>query len=153
MRRGVRIPEGCNRTAELDDLSSWGVGFACKRVLSNYNVVILLRRLSMSAKSPFRTTRVDREPQIHSDIDPNNILRSVLATGHRHLVKSRQRTIDGMALRPAYFPNSAFAELRARSGDTGACNLLSEAGCMHLAHGEIDMDTPADLALAESLFA
>jgi molybdenum cofactor cytidylyltransferase len=54
---------------------------------------------------------------------------------------------------PAYFPNSAFAELRALSGDTGARNLLREAGCVPLPHGEIDVDTPADLARAVALFA
>jgi molybdenum cofactor cytidylyltransferase len=54
---------------------------------------------------------------------------------------------------PAYFPSSAFAELRALKGDTGARNLLREAGCVPLPHGEIDVDTWADLELAESLFA
>lgn len=55
---------------------------------------------------------------------------------------------------PAVFPRAAFAELRALSGDKGARALLAKPPCavvtLDLPGGEIDIDTPEDLAgLAE----
>jgi CTP:molybdopterin cytidylyltransferase MocA len=53
---------------------------------------------------------------------------------------------------PAYFPKKFFAELMALSGDAGARGLLAQARFEVLAHGELDIDTPDDLARARELF-
>ncbi len=53
---------------------------------------------------------------------------------------------------PAYFPASSFAALMALKGDAGARELLREAEAITLPLGEVDVDTPDDLALARRLF-
>lgn len=54
---------------------------------------------------------------------------------------------------PAYFPNTRFRELLLLQGDAGARSLLATAKSIHLKLGEIDIDTPAALARARTLFA
>jgi molybdenum cofactor cytidylyltransferase len=53
---------------------------------------------------------------------------------------------------PAYFPASAFDDLMKLQGDAGARNLLRTARCVELANGELDVDTPEELAKAQALF-
>jgi molybdenum cofactor cytidylyltransferase/nicotine blue oxidoreductase len=53
---------------------------------------------------------------------------------------------------PAYFPASAFPALLALSGDIGARNLLRGARAVPLVGGELDIDTPEDLARARLLY-
>ncbi len=53
---------------------------------------------------------------------------------------------------PAYFPARIFPELMAVQGDAGARSLLQGVQCVELANGEFDVDTPEDLARAQSLF-
>jgi CTP:molybdopterin cytidylyltransferase MocA len=53
---------------------------------------------------------------------------------------------------PAYFPASAFAGLMQLKGDAGARSLLRNASAINLPHGDLDIDTPADLAQAQKLF-
>ena len=69
----------------------------------------------------------------------------------RLLMASGEVAASGYAGRrgvPAYFPQSAFAELKKLSGDAGARELLREARVVELEHGELDVDTPEDLARA-----
>jgi CTP:molybdopterin cytidylyltransferase MocA len=54
---------------------------------------------------------------------------------------------------PAYFPKKYFSELTALTGDAGARTLLAQAHSVALAFGELDVDTPEDLARARELFA
>jgi CTP:molybdopterin cytidylyltransferase MocA len=53
---------------------------------------------------------------------------------------------------PAYFPKKYFSGLMALAGDVGARTLLADARAEDLAHGELDIDTPDDLARALELF-
>jgi CTP:molybdopterin cytidylyltransferase MocA len=53
---------------------------------------------------------------------------------------------------PAYFPKKYFSDLMALTGDAGAKGLLSQARSEDLAHGDLDIDTPEDLARARELF-
>ena len=53
---------------------------------------------------------------------------------------------------PAYFPASAFKELMGLRGDVGARELLRGARAVELPGGELDVDTPEDLARARELF-
>jgi molybdenum cofactor cytidylyltransferase len=53
---------------------------------------------------------------------------------------------------PAYFPALAFPSLLRLHGDTGARTLLRDAHTIDLPHGELDIDTPADLVVASRLF-
>ena len=53
---------------------------------------------------------------------------------------------------PAYFPASAFAELMELRGDVGARELLRGARSVELPGGELDVDTPEELARARELF-
>jgi molybdenum cofactor cytidylyltransferase len=53
---------------------------------------------------------------------------------------------------PAYFPKKYFNELTALTGDAGARTLLAQARSVALALGELDVDTPDDLARAHELF-
>jgi molybdenum cofactor cytidylyltransferase len=53
---------------------------------------------------------------------------------------------------PAYFPASNFPELMELSGDAGARTLLQSAPQVALPKGELDVDTPEDLAEAEQLY-
>jgi CTP:molybdopterin cytidylyltransferase MocA len=50
---------------------------------------------------------------------------------------------------PAYFPAASFAALMQLTGDTGARELLRGSAAVELPGGELDIDTPADLAEAE----
>jgi CTP:molybdopterin cytidylyltransferase MocA len=52
---------------------------------------------------------------------------------------------------PAYFPAASFSALMELRGDAGARTLLAGARAVPLAGGEIDVDTPEDLARARSL--
>ena len=54
---------------------------------------------------------------------------------------------------PAYFPRKFFDELLQLTGDTGARDLLHRAAALHLRNGDLDIDTPADLARARHLLA
>jgi CTP:molybdopterin cytidylyltransferase MocA len=75
---------------------------------------------------------------------------------HLNLVASRATiTASEYAGRkgiPAYFPAAHWETLLALHGDTGARDLLREARCINLPHGELDVDTPADLERAQTLF-
>jgi CTP:molybdopterin cytidylyltransferase MocA len=53
---------------------------------------------------------------------------------------------------PAYFPAAFFSALTQLQGDSGARGLLVSARSIPLAGGELDIDTPADLALARTLY-
>jgi molybdenum cofactor cytidylyltransferase len=53
---------------------------------------------------------------------------------------------------PAFFPSALFAQLRDRKGDSGARDLLKSAEAIELKQGELDIDTPEDLALAHAAF-
>jgi molybdenum cofactor cytidylyltransferase len=53
---------------------------------------------------------------------------------------------------PAYFPAASFPALMQLTGDTGARELLRGAATVELPGGELDIDTPADLAEAERRF-
>jgi CTP:molybdopterin cytidylyltransferase MocA len=47
---------------------------------------------------------------------------------------------------PAYFPKNLLHELRESRGDTGAKKMLSSARRIELVGGDLDIDTPEDLA-------
>jgi molybdenum cofactor cytidylyltransferase len=53
---------------------------------------------------------------------------------------------------PAYFSGSAFKKLLDLKGDVGARELLIGARCVDLEDGELDVDTPDDLAKAKARF-
>ena len=53
---------------------------------------------------------------------------------------------------PAYFPKKYFSDLMALTGDAGAKGLLSQARSEDLAHGDLDIDSPEDLARTRELF-
>jgi CTP:molybdopterin cytidylyltransferase MocA len=75
---------------------------------------------------------------------------------HLHRVMARQEVkASRYAERngvPAYFPKEYFGELMSLAGDAGARGLLAQARSEVLAHGELDIDTPEDLAQARKLF-
>ena len=52
---------------------------------------------------------------------------------------------------PAYFPAPTFPHLIQLIGDAGARALIRNAPAIDLPHGELDIDTPADLVEAERL--
>lgn len=52
---------------------------------------------------------------------------------------------------PAYFPAATLAALEQLTGDSGARTLLHTATAIPLAGGELDIDTPADLARLNQL--
>jgi CTP:molybdopterin cytidylyltransferase MocA len=62
-------------------------------------------------------------------------------------------TYAGVLGVPAVFPRSVFPELKALRGDTGARPLLMQPPCpliaVEFAGGEVDIDSPADLAELE----
>jgi molybdenum cofactor cytidylyltransferase len=53
---------------------------------------------------------------------------------------------------PAYFPASAFALLLDLRGDKGARDLLTRVQAIDLLDGDLDVDTPAELARAREKF-
>jgi CTP:molybdopterin cytidylyltransferase MocA len=53
---------------------------------------------------------------------------------------------------PAYFPMKYFSKLMELAGDVGARALLAESRSEEMANGELDIDTPEDLARARELF-
>lgn len=53
---------------------------------------------------------------------------------------------------PVYFPREYFGQLKELTGDSGARTLLAQASSENLPHGELDIDTAADLAEARKLF-
>jgi molybdenum cofactor cytidylyltransferase len=71
--------------------------------------------------------------------------------GHlRALMASGALTASAYAGRrgvPAYFPAANLSALQRLSGDSGARSLLRAASAIELPGGELDIDTPADLAL------
>jgi molybdenum cofactor cytidylyltransferase len=87
-----------------------------------------------------------------------------LEAGHlRSLVAAQEQTVEpaiiasqysGVAGIPAIFPASQFSNLMALRGDVGAKQIIRNPTCpmitIHLAEGEFDVDTPADLARLES---
>lgn len=52
---------------------------------------------------------------------------------------------------PAYFPAATITQLTALQGNAGARELLRSAPAIELAGGELDVDTAADLAVAQLL--
>jgi len=52
---------------------------------------------------------------------------------------------------PAYFPRTSFPDLLKLSGDHGARDFLRQARTIELRGGEVDIDTPADLAHAHQV--
>lgn len=73
----------------------------------------------------------------------------------RELMKPREITASCYAGRhgvPAYFPRSTFAQLMELRGDTGARDLLKNTRAVELTGGELDVDTPEDLARLRELF-
>jgi CTP:molybdopterin cytidylyltransferase MocA len=52
---------------------------------------------------------------------------------------------------PAYFPAASFPALLQLTGDSGARDLLKQARTIDLPGGELDIDTPADLARLRAL--
>lgn len=52
---------------------------------------------------------------------------------------------------PAYFPSATFAELLTLSGDQGARRLLAAARALDLPGGEVDVDTPESLRIAQAM--
>jgi CTP:molybdopterin cytidylyltransferase MocA len=75
-------------------------------------------------------------------------LRRLAAAGAEILASAYARR-NGV---PAYFPAAFFSELTQLQGDSGARNLLFSARSIPLAGGELDIDTPDDLALAHTLY-
>jgi molybdenum cofactor cytidylyltransferase len=79
-----------------------------------------------------------------------------ISTEHLHeLMKTGEKTASTYAGRrgvPAFFPRSSFAQLMKLRGDTGARDLLKDAGTVELEGGEIDLDTADDLARVRELF-
>ena len=53
---------------------------------------------------------------------------------------------------PAYFPAVALGGLLELRGDAGAREMLRSAKGVELAHGDLDIDTPEELARARELF-
>ena len=72
-----------------------------------------------------------------------------LARGGQHVLASSYAGKKGI---PAYFPTEWFGELLALRGDTGARELLRNAGAVNLPGGELDVDTIEDLDRARKLY-
>lgn len=53
---------------------------------------------------------------------------------------------------PAYFPSRLFPQLLALTGDEGARTLLQIGATLPLPNGELDIDTPHHLSLAQTLY-
>ncbi len=68
-------------------------------------------------------------------------LRALAADGI--LTASRYADRNGV---PAFFPQASFPELLALTGDQGARSILATARALDLPGGELDLDTPEDLA-------
>jgi molybdenum cofactor cytidylyltransferase len=75
-------------------------------------------------------------------------LRELMASG-AEVVASEYAGRRGV---PAYFPASSFKELMKLRGDVGARELLRGARAVELPGGELDVDTPEELARARELF-
>jgi len=81
-------------------------------------------------------------------------LRSLLdvfrATAATTIVSSAYNDVCGI---PAIFPRLAFSDLLSLSGDKGARALIAQAPCpvvtLHFEGGEVDIDSPGDIALLE----
>jgi len=80
-------------------------------------------------------------------VTPDHLRR--LAAGGAEILASAYAGRNGV---PAYFPAAFFSELTQLQGDSGARNLLVSARSIPLAGGELDIDTPDDLALARTLY-
>jgi molybdenum cofactor cytidylyltransferase len=78
-------------------------------------------------------------------------LRALISAGEPSLTITAS-AYSGRRGVPAYFPAIAFPTLTQLQGDAGARTLLRDAPAIDLPHGELDIDTPADLAHAETLF-
>lgn len=79
---------------------------------------------------------------------------AVTAAHLRALTESGELTASEYAGRrgvPAYFPAAAFPELMSLQGNAGAQKLLHTSATVHLEHGELDIDTDADLDTAKRL--
>ena len=68
-------------------------------------------------------------------------LRALAADGA--LTASRYADRNGV---PAFFPQASFTDLLAVTGDQGARAILAKAPALDLPGGELDLDTPEDLA-------
>ncbi len=68
-------------------------------------------------------------------------LHALASTGT--LTASRYAARNGV---PAFFPRATFPQLLALTGDRGASALLASAPSLDLPGGELDLDTPEDLA-------
>jgi molybdenum cofactor cytidylyltransferase len=75
-------------------------------------------------------------------------LRNLMNTGETTASRYAQRS--GV---PAYFAAAAFEDLMELQGDAGARDLLKSVRVVDLEHGELDIDTSADLKGALELFA
>jgi len=79
---------------------------------------------------------------------------AVSASHLRALMVSGDTTASAYAGRrgiPAYFPAASFAGLLLLRGDTGARDLLRHAHAIDLPGGELDIDTPEDVANMRAL--
>jgi molybdenum cofactor cytidylyltransferase len=80
---------------------------------------------------------------------------AVTVTHLLHLMSKPEVTASRYAGRngvPAFFPAEYFDKLMELKGDAGARELLAGARYEELDNGELDVDTPEDLALARALF-
>ncbi len=76
-------------------------------------------------------------------------LRRLVEHCHRAPVASRYGERRGV---PACFPASSFSQLVRMEGDRGARGLLRDAEAIELPGGELDIDSPAALEAARSLY-
>jgi CTP:molybdopterin cytidylyltransferase MocA len=80
---------------------------------------------------------------------------AVTAEHLRKLMAPGELTASGYAGRrgvPAYFPTQNFPALLRLTGDAGAREMLRNAASIELPLGEMDVDTPEELAGARELF-
>jgi molybdenum cofactor cytidylyltransferase len=80
---------------------------------------------------------------------------AVTVTHLLHLMSKPEVTASRYAGRngvPAFFPAEYFDKLMELKGDAGARELLAGARYVGLENGELDVDTPGDLARARELF-
>ena len=80
---------------------------------------------------------------------------AVTATHLLRLMSKHEVTASRYAGRngvPAYFPEEYFDNLMELKGDAGTGELLARARYEGLENGELDVDTPEDLARARELF-
>jgi len=104
-------------------------------------------------------TTLSRGVQVFEDVQGVLVMTcdmpAVTVTHVQTLVASQQLTASSYGGRkgvPAYFPKNQFPQLLKLKGDVGARELLRSAHAVELPGGELDIDTPDDLAKARSIF-